>query len=294
MRCGSRDGTFSSRSTIPARAPPLSPVIAARKAPRRRPASTARKTLGLDPLVERASNRSPRPTSASTWRAKTCSNPKSLLAAVSTEVLVVSAMAGMAGRSSRKRTTNSAARCWASAALPPLPNSTSLPPAEIAAPARSASCATRVTSSAEKLCLMRQLSSSCARTRSASSARGAIAARSAPHDLLVVAADAARGVARVHHHLRRIGDRLVIVAGMIGGDHHGVVTCQRFRRQLHRAHLRIIVVPHLVELREVRIVVIHQRAALSQQLHDLQRGRFTQIVYVLLVGYSQHQHARTF
>lgn len=47
---------------------------------------------------------------------------------VSTEESVVSAMAGSGGRSIRNRLTNSAAQCWASAALPPLPASKILPP----------------------------------------------------------------------------------------------------------------------------------------------------------------------
>src|SRR5436190_4704822 len=42
---------------------------------------------------------------------------------------VVSAIAARPGRSTTKRPTNSAARCCASAALPPLPKSKSLPPA---------------------------------------------------------------------------------------------------------------------------------------------------------------------
>jgi len=48
--------------------------------------------------------------------------------AVSTDESVVTATAGSGGRSSSKRLTNSAARCWASAADPPLPQKKSLPP----------------------------------------------------------------------------------------------------------------------------------------------------------------------
>ena len=47
--------------------------------------------------------------------------------AVRMEVFVVRATARMAGRSSTRRQTNSAARCCASAALPPLPATISLP-----------------------------------------------------------------------------------------------------------------------------------------------------------------------
>src|SRR3954454_12295137 len=55
----------------------------------------------------------------------------------------VSDSAGRGARSSRKRPTSSAARWVASAALPPLPNSSSLPPSRSASTTRSASPATR-------------------------------------------------------------------------------------------------------------------------------------------------------
>jgi hypothetical protein len=48
---------------------------------------------------------------------------------VTIELSVVRAIADSAGRSSRKRFTSSAAICWASAALPPLPKSKIFPPA---------------------------------------------------------------------------------------------------------------------------------------------------------------------
>ena len=56
--------------------------------------------------------------------------PKSFAIAVSSEVSVVRAMAGIDGRglSMVRVLTNSVARCWASAALPPLPQMRSLPP----------------------------------------------------------------------------------------------------------------------------------------------------------------------
>ncbi len=83
------------------------------------------------PLVEIAISTSPARPSDSTWRAKTPSTPKSFAIAVSSEVSVVRAMAGIDGRglSTVSVLTNSVARCWASAALPPLPQISSLPPA---------------------------------------------------------------------------------------------------------------------------------------------------------------------
>src|SRR5262245_10257072 len=47
--------------------------------------------------------------------------------AVIVELFVVSATAGNPGRSFSKRPDSSAARCWASAADPPLPNDTTMP-----------------------------------------------------------------------------------------------------------------------------------------------------------------------
>src|SRR4030088_1067771 len=54
--------------------------------------------------------------------------------AVSTEESVVNAMAGSGWRSKRRRDRNSPAICWASAALPPLPASITLPPASYVRP----------------------------------------------------------------------------------------------------------------------------------------------------------------
>jgi hypothetical protein len=83
------------------------------------------------PLVEMPSRTSPRLPNASTWRAKMPSTPKSFPIAVRSDVSVVSAIARIAGRgwSSVKVLTNSVARCCASAALPPLPQISSVPSA---------------------------------------------------------------------------------------------------------------------------------------------------------------------
>ena len=69
------------------------------RVPRARAARAAATRLGLRPLVLCSTSRSPGRQSASTWRAKICSNPRSLPAAVSSEVSVVSATAasGAAG-----------------------------------------------------------------------------------------------------------------------------------------------------------------------------------------------------
>ena len=91
---------------------------------------TARRTFSELPLVEIPSKTSPFFPNPSTWRANTLSKPMSLPAAVRREVSVVSAIAAMAGRcrSLLRRITNSAAICWASAALPPFPHNSNFPP----------------------------------------------------------------------------------------------------------------------------------------------------------------------
>ena len=90
------------------------------------------------PEVEMPRKTSPGWPRASIWRAKTVSKQKSLPMAVRMEVSVVRAMARRAGRSTVRRTTNSATRCWASAAEPPLPATRSLRPAFMAAAVSSA------------------------------------------------------------------------------------------------------------------------------------------------------------
>jgi hypothetical protein len=54
------------------------------------------------------------------------------------ELSVVSAMDASPGRSRSKRPTSSAARCWQSAALPPLPIQNTRPPRSMQAMTRSA------------------------------------------------------------------------------------------------------------------------------------------------------------
>ena len=117
-------------------------------------------TFGLLPLVESATRTSPGATSDSTCRSKMRSNPKSLPAAVRTEEFVVRASAARLGRSLCSRTVSSAAKCCASAALPPLPKKTTLPPRARASAERSAKDSMRASNSSEKLCFTRQLSRS--------------------------------------------------------------------------------------------------------------------------------------
>ena len=102
-------------------------------------------TFGELPLVLMATSRSPGRASASTWRANT---------------LLVAVVVGDRGQGRRavggqgerrqgpavdaKRQTSSAARCWASAALPPLPHTSSLSPAPKQACSSPATCSSAV------------------------------------------------------------------------------------------------------------------------------------------------------
>src|SRR5262249_54287715 len=84
----------------------------------------------------------------------------------------------------------------------------------------------------------------------------------AGHDAVAVSRDAARGVAGVHDDFGSVDDGVVIVAGVVGGDDGRVVLAEALRGQRHRLHVLKIVVAHLVQLREVRIVVVELSAAL--------------------------------
>ena len=89
-------------------------------------------------------------------------------------------------------------------------------------------------------------------------------------------------------------DGFVVVAGMISGNHHGIVACERLRIQRNGLHVFVIVVAHLVKLGEVRIVVVEGRAALHKELHDLERWGLAQIVHVFFVSHAEQQNLRAF
>jgi len=112
----------------------FSPVRAMTRMPRERATLAARSTLGELPEVEIANSTSPGRPRPSTWRLNTWSKPKSLAIADRAEVSVVSASAARPRRGALlNRPVSSAAMCWQSAALPPLPHSSSLPPPRSAA-----------------------------------------------------------------------------------------------------------------------------------------------------------------
>ena len=123
-------GTRTAASASGASTPPDSPVSAITGSPKPRARSAARITFAELPLVEIAIRTSPCRPSDSTWRSNIPSVPKSFAIAVRSDVSVVSAIAGIDGRtlSVVSVLTNSVARCWASAALPPLPQIRILPP----------------------------------------------------------------------------------------------------------------------------------------------------------------------
>ena len=82
---------------------------------------SALRIFGLFPDVELQINKSPLVPKASSCLLKTVSKPKSFPIADSMEVSVVSAIALSGFLSFLNLPTNSAAICWLSAALPPLP-----------------------------------------------------------------------------------------------------------------------------------------------------------------------------
>src|SRR5687767_8493329 len=95
----------------------------------------------------------------------------SLPTAVMTEGSVVRAMAARAGRSRRKRPTSSPARCWASAAEPPLPKVSTLPPARRLAAMRAPTSRSSRAFSSKKRVLSAALSFASARIPASSIGR---------------------------------------------------------------------------------------------------------------------------
>jgi len=67
------------------------------------------------------------------------------------------------------------------------------------------------------------------------------------NDALAVANDAAGGVARIHHEFRAFNYSRIVIAGMIGGNDHGIVVPECLRVQRHGLHVREIVVTHFVQ-----------------------------------------------
>ena len=108
---------------------PIPPVRAAVCIPIFFATSIAFTTLADLPEVEMPTARSSFFPKASSCLEKICSKEKSLAMAVMAEVSVVKARAGKGRLFKQKRLTNSAARCCASAALPPLPKKYRVPPA---------------------------------------------------------------------------------------------------------------------------------------------------------------------
>ncbi len=85
-------------------------------------------------------------------------------------------------------------------------------------------------------------------------------------------------------------DSIVIVAGMIGGDQHAIVAGELGGRERDRTHVREIVMAHLVERREIGIVVFHEGAALGEEFEKLQRRRLAEVVDVFFVGDAEEQN----
>jgi hypothetical protein len=61
----------------------------------------------------------------------------------------------------------------------------------------------------------------------------------AQHNLIAVSRDPSRSIARVHHQRRCFHNRLIVVAGMVGGDDHAIKGGQIGQRQVDGAQRRI-------------------------------------------------------
>ena len=84
----------------------------------------------------------------------------------------------------------------------------------------------------------------------------------------------------LHH--RRVVEHLVV------GDDHAAVDAVVHRLLVDALEIEM----RVLELRHVRIGVADDRAALRQQLEDVERRRLAQVVDVALVGDADHVHAR--
>ena len=122
MRAVLLEATFNEISTILAIFPPSLPVIPTDFIPNFFPVYSALITFSESPLVLSPKATSPSFPSAFICLENTQEKSESFDILVITDVSVVNAIAGRGGLSSIKRFINSAAICWASAALPPLPN----------------------------------------------------------------------------------------------------------------------------------------------------------------------------
>src|ERR1700693_2201614 len=109
-----------------------------------------------------------------------------------------------------------------------------------------------------------------------------------------MAHDAASGVTAVDYQFGAVPYGSVIVAGVIGSDDYTVVGGEGLRSDGHGLHIFVVVMAHFVELGEVRVVIVEIRAALLEQFHYFQGGRFTQIVDIFFVGDAEDQQLRAF
>src|SRR6516165_3027239 len=80
------------------------------------------------------------------------------------------------------------------------------------------------------------------------------APRSAAHHLFPLFFDGMGGVSSVDNQPGVADDEIIVVAGVVSGDQHGVIALEGLRCRLNRRELEVVLA-HLVETREIRIVV---------------------------------------
>ena len=108
------------------------------------------------------------------------------------------------------------------------------------------------------------------------------------HDLRAL--DSTRSIPGIDHELRFLDNFSVVVIRMIGHDDNAVVLPQIV--QIGALHLQIVLAA-LANHREVRIVIADDCSVFLQQFDDRQRGRFPQIIDVLLVSHAEDKHFST-
>src|SRR5438552_19107570 len=98
---------------------------------------------------------------------------------------------------------------------------------------------------------------------------------------------AAGGVSRIYDKLRFTHNPLVIVVGVVVHDQHAIILGKVF--EWCARHSQIVLVT-FANSRDIGIVVANLRPFFLQQFNDSERGSLAQIVNVLLLGQTEHEH----
>ncbi len=83
---------------------------------------------------------------------------------------------------------------------------------------------------------------------------------------------------------------LVVVRGVVGNNHHGVILSQVVERRVGHVQIVLAATAHGGE---IGVVVGNDSAFIAQQLDDGEGRRLAQVVDIALVGQAEHQHLRS-